>query len=756
MNRRSAFPAICLSLALLLPLLLLCGCQSLSNRLGQEDKDDDPQAYRELAAKVLTPKPMEVATPYESTPIVVEEVAPKDSANMSDKLVFPENRGVELPKVPIAEYPSNLIKGIKDPEEKVNVVLNLDGTSLTEIVPMFAELLGFGYQIDPGVKGAVTMVVDSEMTAKESWEMFEHILWLAGAYASKNPGFIHIVPFAKMPKERRLLALHEPLANVEVAFIQVYYVKSAEIIRNLQPFMTEGATVTDLTAENSLLIVEAPANMPKLRELITRLDNKGEADWPHICIQCRDVDADELLAELNELLPVLGYPVTNKGPSGGQIKLTSLPRLRTIVASAALPEVLRVVEGWVKVLDHSSTESREDIYFYDVQHSTAEKLNEMLQVFFNTESTTSTQKTSTTKSTSAKGTATAGAIKTTDTSPKAPSPGTKSRNREEGESDTVFDTRVVVYVDQEHNRLSVQTTPRAWPLVKAMLERHDINPRLVLVEARIVEVTLGKNTEFGFAYAAEHANLQVGMSQMGTDKSGTTRAPWTSTNTTWTGQDAVSGLYPSNVGTFSSGVGGIALGYLQGDSMAFVNAVAGEGNSKVLSAPQIVATNGVEAKINIGRKVSIKTQEYNSADYQANYEYQDTGTILIVTPYITAGNDVRLDLNQTVSSVIDGTGGDGSPDISNKELITTLVIPDGGTAIMGGLIDTSNSQGHTGIPFLKDIPWVGHLFRTNQQDSSRNELLVLVSVNVLEPKSDTTVLLKRYQAALKEIQEQLD
>jgi len=754
MNRRPAFPIISLSLALLLPLLLLCGCQSLDTRLRQ-DGDTDPQAYRELAAKVLTPKPMEVAKPYENAPIVVEDIAPKDSAGMNDKLSFPESRGVELPRVPIAEYPSNLIKGIKDPDEMVPVNLNLDGASLTDIVPMFAEMLGFGYQIDPGIKGAVTMVVDSEMTAKESWEMFEHILWLAGAYASKNPGFIHIVPFSKMPKERRLLALHEPLANVEVAFIQIYYVKSAEVIRNLQPFMTEGATVTDLTAENSLLIVEAPANMPKLRELITRLDSKGEADWPHICIQCREVDADELLTELNDLLPVLGYPVTNKGPSGGQIKLTSLPRLRTIVASAALPEVLRVVEGWVKVLDHSSTESREDIYFYDVQHSTAEKLNEMLQVFFNTDSTTSSQKTSTTKSTSSKGTATAGATKTTDTATRAPSTSSKSRSREEGESDTVFDTQVVVYVDQEHNRLSVQTTPRAWPLVKAMLERHDINPRLVLVEARIVEVTLGKNTEFGFAYAAEHANLQVGMSQMGSDSSGSVRDPWTGTNTLWAGKDAVSALYPSNTADFSSSVGGIALGYLQGDSMAFVNAVAGEGNSKVLSAPQIVATNGVEAKINIGRKVSIKTQEYNN-DYQANYEYQDTGTILIVTPYITAGNDVRLDLNQTVSSVIDGTGGDGSPDISNKELITTLVIPDGGTAIMGGLIDTSNSQGHTGIPFLKDIPWLGHLFRTNQQDSSRNELLVLVSVNVLEPKSDTTVLLKRYQAALKDIQEQLD
>lgn len=756
MNRCTAVNVKCLPLLLLASLLLLCGCQGLPGGLGQGTESTSDDDYHDLVNSVLTPKPIRGTEPYQNKPIVVDEIAPKDTAKLKGP-DFPENRQRELPKVRIAEYPSTLIKGVKDPEEKVNVVLNLDGASLTEIVPLFAELLGFSYQIDPGVKGAVTMVVDSEMTARESWEMFEHILWLSGAYASRNPGFIDILPFSKMSKDKHLLLPnYEPQPNVEVAFIPIYKVKSADIIKNIQPFMTDGATVTDLTADNVLLIVEAPANMPKLRELIDRLDSPGEAEWPHICIQCHEVDADDLLAELQDLLPVLGYPVTNKGPSGGQIKLTSLPRLRTIVASAALPEVLQVVERWAQALDQASTESREDIYFYDVQHSTAEKLNEMLQVFFNTDSTTSS-KTSTSKSTAAKGTATTGTTtKTTDTTPVTrPTTGNRSRNQEETEGESVFDSQVVVYVDQDHNRLSIQTTPRAWPLIQAMLERHDINPRQVLVEARIVEVTLSKDTEFGFAYAVEHSNWQGSMSQMGTDGNGTARTSWTSTNSTWTGKDAVTGLYPANPTNFTSSVGGVALGYLQGDSMAFVNAVAGVGNSKVLSAPQITALNGMESKINIGRKVAIKTTEYND-DYKSSYEYQDTGTILTVTPYITAGNDVRLDLQQEVSSVIDGTGGDGSPDISNKQLNTTLVIPDGGTAIMGGLIDTTNSEGHTGIPFLKDIPWLGHLFRTNQRSNSRNELLVLVTVNVLEPRSDTTSLLKRYQAALREIREQLD
>lgn len=759
MNRRLALSALRSLLAL--ATLALAGCQGLdSSRRSPEA--DDPDAYHELATGVLAPKPITSASPYDNDPLVVDRIAPRIDSDMSQDLVFPPSRTRDTPKVAIAEYPDKLIKGIKDPDEKVHMVLNLAATGLEEIVPMFAELLGFSYQIDPAVKGAVTMVVDSEMTAREAWEMFEHILWLSGAYASKNPGFIHIMPFNRMPKERRLLARHEPHANVEVAFIQIYHVKSGEIIKNIQPFMTDGATITDLTAENTLLIIEAPANMPKLRELISRLDNRGEADWPHLTVQCREVDAEELLAELQALLPVLGYPVTTQGPSGGQIKLTAIPRLQTIVASAALPEVLRMVEGWVQVLDRGGSESREDIFFYDVQHSTAEKLDEMLGVFFNAESTASTRRPSTTRATSARATAPSGAAQAAADeraerlrAATANPPRTRSEN---GDSGSIFETPVTVYVDQENNRLSIQTTPRAWPLVKAMLERHDINPRLVLVEAKIVEVTLGKNTEFGFAYAAEHSNIQYGMSHMGSDGAGSSRNPWTSTNTTWTGKSPVAGLFPANPASFTGSAGGAALGYLQGDSMAFVNAIAGEGNSRVLSSPQIMATNGVEARINIGRKVAIRTSDYTSSieNFRSNFEYQDTGTILTVTPYITAGNDVRLEIDQEVSSVIEGTGGDGSPDISNKRLITTLIIPDGGTAIMGGLIDTTNAQGHTGVPLLKDIPAVGRLFRTNQSSSSRNELLVLISVNVLDTRSDTTLLLRRYQAALREIREQLD
>ncbi|MCK5801361.1 MAG: hypothetical protein KAI66_00945 [Lentisphaeria bacterium] len=698
--------------------------------------------------------PIMKAKTLDEEPLIVAEVAPEDIVEMNERVQFPERKAEEYLRAKINEYPDKLIKGIADPNKEVEVKLNFDATAMTEIVPLFAELLNFSYLIDPGVKGAVTMSVNSEMTARETWELFEHILWLAGAYASKNPGYLHIMPFSKMPKEKRLLVQHEPLANVEVDFIPVFFVKSAEIIKNLQPFMTEGANITDLAASNTLLIVEAPANMPKLRELINRLDTKGEAAWPHICIRCEEVDVEELLQELQDLLPVLGFPVTNKGPSGGQIKLTAIPRLQTLVASAALPEVLGEVERWVKVLDRGDQSARESIFFYNVRHSTGEMLNEVLSVFFNTKSTVGSSAISKSKSTSAKATSGGSArdrrkSTTKKTSPKTPSGPRTMTGREPGDAGTVFDSEVLVYVDDVQGRLTIRTTHRTWALVKALLERQDVPPPQVMIEAAIVEITLNENTEFGFAYAVEHSDFQYA-----SDHTSSTTSAWGDTGAWASSVSSVLGKYTTNPATMA---GGAALGWMGGDDkMAFINAVAGKTNTRVLSAPQIMALTGEEASINVGTRVAIKTTEYYDNDDYANYEYQDTGTILTVTPFITAGNEVRVVIEQEVSDVIETSRADSStPDISNKKLNTTLIIPDGGTIMMGGLIDTEKSDGHTGIPFLKDIPYLGRLFRTNVSSSKRTELLVLITVHVIDPDVGTEPLMRRYESALMEIKEQL-
>jgi general secretion pathway protein D len=710
--------------------LVLCGCRTPMGVEGEVTvvaPASVVQPQPAFASKVTKAKLMD------ESPLMVSEVSPERAAGEKDEFRLPERQGVSTPSPQIGEYPDKLIKGIKDPSEKVKVVLNFDAAPLTEIVPLFGALLNFSYLIDPGVKGAVTMTVDSEMTAREAWEMFEHVLWLAGGYASRNPGFIHVMPFAKMPQERRLLIEHDPVANVEVAFLPVYNTKSADLVANVKPFMTDGASITDIPRLNSLLIVEAPANMPKLRELLKRLDTRGEAQWPHIAVRCHQVDAETVKEELETLLPVLGFPIASaSGPSGGQIKLAVVPRLQVILVSAAMTEVLDEVKKWIRVLDKEDSAEQQNIFFYNVRHGTAEELIDALGVFFNTSGASSTKTAKTTKSSSSKAKATTGEAAVTNKNTTKTT--TAKKTEETGGQETIFDTPVVVYADTTRNRLTVKTTSRAYAMVHALLSRLDAPLQQVVIQATIVEITLNKSTEFGFSYAASNS---IGSSTL---------------------TSAVTNTDSNTVSYFASGFA--ALLENGSDDLAFIRAVAGESNTRVLSAPQIIALSDEEATINVGDQVPVltsSTYDSDDDDYDYDYDYVDTGVILTVTPHITANNEVRLEVSQEVSDAVDTTSSDiDSPTITTRNLNTTLVVPDGQTILLGGMIRTSNENGHTGVPFLKDIPGLGVLFRTNSKSNDRTELLVLITVNVVDPERGTDELTTRYKTALEEISKRME
>ena len=139
---------------------------------------------------------------------------------------------------------------------------------------------------------------------------------------------------------------------------------------------------------------------------------------------------------------------------------------------------------------------------------------------------------------------------------------------------------------------------------------------------------------------------------------------------------------------------------------------------------------------------------------RSNYEYLDTGIIMKVTPYVTAGNDVRMVVSQEVSSAVykDVDNVNIPPTIVNKSLSSELVVPDNSTLIMGGMIKNDSLDSNSGIPFLKDIPYLGVIFRNNRKSNTRSELLVLLTVNVVDNKNPQEELVRRYKASLEEIE----
>ena len=195
--------------------------------------------------------------------------------------------------------------------------------------------------------------------------------------------------------------------------------------------------------------------------------------------------------------------------------------------------------------------------------------------------------------------------------------------------------------------------------------------------------------------------------------------------------------------------------------MVLIEAAAGKANTKILSEPQIIARSGATAELQVGESVPVATESTNytnsDGNFSTNYEYLETGVIMTVTPFITAGNEVRLEIEQEVSSAIEQSNTTNSnvpPTIDKKKMKTELVVPDNTTILMGGMIKNRNAENFTGIPILMDIPYLGQLFRSNNLSNSRTELLILITVNVIDNKQPQEELIRKYKLSLETIEEQ--
>ncbi|MFA6723960.1 MAG: hypothetical protein WCS95_04740, partial [Lentisphaeria bacterium] len=316
---------------------------------------------------------------------------------------------------------------------------------------------------------------------------------------------------------------------------------------------------------------------------------------------------------------------------------------------------------------------------------------------------------------------------------------------------TVFDTEVIVYTDDESNRITLKTTPRTWNLIKLFLQRQDVPPRQVAISAIITEIKLDESNEFGISYSLERAFLNGTLAAGSFGANTVLRSPRPGSLISGGGTEEGGG---DTLNALTSTGLGLLFNNKAGDTLAFLKAYAGEGNTRVLSEPQLVVMSGSQGSMQAGESVPIASESTTYSDssnnFRTNYEYKDVGVIMNVTPYITAGHDVRMVIEQEVSSVSRGAE-TTNPTISKKMVSSELVVADNTTLLMGGMIQSTNSTGRYGIPLLKDIPYLGALFGYNDTSKVRTELLILLTVNVLDSKNPQEELIRRYKSSLQEI-----
>jgi general secretion pathway protein D len=201
---------------------------------------------------------------------------------------------------------------------------------------------------------------------------------------------------------------------------------------------------------------------------------------------------------------------------------------------------------------------------------------------------------------------------------------------------------------------------------------------------------------------------------------------------------------------FKSLIDGATLTYtaldLAGNTKLLIQALADDNKARILSSPHVLVSDNREARIQVGDQIPISTSTTSTPiggtvptnTTTSTIQYKDTGTILTVKPQVNDSGLVNLEISQEVSKAnIVNVLGTQQYQITKRDISTSLVAQDGQTIVLGGLIDETSSKGRSGIPFLSKIPILGYLFGSTIDDTTRTELIILLTPHVIRNQQES-------------------
>lgn len=293
---------------------------------------------------------------------------------------------------------------------------------------------------------------------------------------------------------------------------------------------------------------------------------------------------------------------------------------------------------------------------------------------------------------------------------------------------------VRVFAIDETNTLLVRSSAQAWRSIRDVIERLDVMPLQVHIEAQVVEVQLTGDLSYGVNWFFEQSvNAPAGAGGAGLP-SALGRNFW--------------GDLAGSVG--SSGLGWTFLGH---NAAAVITALDQVTDVRLLQTPSVLVRNNGEARLNVGTQIPIQSVSVYPNGEGTTYgqvEYIDTGVILNVRSRVTRDGMVFLEIVQEVSSSgavppsCASNPANCNVSINTRRLKTEAAIQSGDTVMLAGLISDMSDQGSSGMPFLSRLPVIGALFGTRHENHNRSEVIVLLTPTIVRDPEDARRLTDEY------------
>ncbi len=572
-----------------------------------------------------------------------------------------------------------------------DVVLDFADAELRDVVrTVLGDILKVPYAVDPQVQGKVTLRTSTPLRKADVVAALETALKANGAVIVLADSVYNVVPAADAQKRIDGFEIagsaraRGPGYGIEI--VPLGHIAAAEMQKILEPVSPAGGVASVDAQRNLIFLAGTSQERAAMLDTIRLFDVDYLKGMSYALVRPDHMEAQALAQELTRVFQSTG------GASAGLLRFVALPRINTLLVVAPRAAQLRAVEKWVDRLDVPPRGAGRGVYYYRLQHARAQDVARSLAAVYGSAVQAGPDDTVSTGDMMEEGAPLPPAA------PAAPAPAPLPSGS--------GNASLQIAVDPANNALIIRARGSEYAGLERFLKEIDVAPDQVLIEVTIAEVTLNDTLKYGVEWYFKNADDQ---------KYSLGRA-----------------LRPAAT------LPGFNFTYTIPDVEVALSALGSITDVQVISAPKLLTLNNRPANLQFGDQVPVITQTATGVRDAADptivnsVQLRDTGIVLKVTPRISRGGTVFVDVNQEVSSAVQTTtSGIDSPTIQQRRISSTVAVQDGDSIALGGMIRQSDTRSNSGVPVLKDIPVVGNLFSSTSSLGARTELLIFLRPRII-------------------------
>jgi general secretion pathway protein D len=703
--------------------MLAIGLLLSTPSLAQQTEEPAPAP----APAAEAPEPKEAAPPEPQAQPAPEEPAQRARGRLPRKPPLraapAERPATPEPAKPAADRPGS---PSKTPARVVDaqglIEMNFRNVDVLNFIQIMSQAMSIAMVWDEReIKGKITLVSPRKFTKEDAFRIFETVLDMQGFSIVRKPDspVLQIIPAkdaARFPTPTRTEGTGQSEANYFVTqIIPLRFADPNQIRVALANIMSRTAALAVYAPANVLILSDTQENVQRLMNIIKELD-VAPGDVEFAIVALKFASARRLAGLLKDISGPSATPAgpARRGgaqpgqPAGGipDVRVVADERTNSLVLVGD-PFGVGKMKELMALLDVPGLAEDLGIRVFTLQHADAEDLAKILREVRIRET----------------GAGTGGPEVRTSPAPIV-TPGAP------GAGGGVAPGSTTVTADKSTNSLIVFGSAEYIKTIEQVVKKLDVRRPQVFVQALIMEMTLEKSLDLGVRW---QASSQAGDAVLGAGNPNA--APQTLTDALGGGTGAAIGILGNEIN-------------FQGQKFvsfsAFIQATRQDQDLNVLANPQILTLNNEEAEINVSQVIPVSAKVVTNIANQTTteFEFKDVGIILKIKPTITGDDKVRLTINQESSSV----AARQTTISATQQAITTLkrkisthvLVDDGSTMAIGGLIQDQQVETETKVPCLGDIPVLGWFFKSRNESVRKTNLIVFLRPQIIHTRESGT------------------